>query len=87
MASKKNKRRKRKELENSQEYEWRRIAYYFEFFDPEGAQEFLWDMFKLALTSFDDDGEPRTRSNFIFYYEHTKELIENISIILNARSK
>ena len=31
-------------------YEWRRINYFFELYDQEGAPEHLWEMLKLSLT-------------------------------------
>ncbi len=35
-------------------YEWRRVAYFFQFFDVETSSEHLWEMLKLALTSEDE---------------------------------
>ncbi len=63
-------------------YEWRRINYFFELFNEEGASEELWEMLKLALTNEEEETEGRGRSNLIFLYEYTKELYENIFILL-----
>jgi len=63
-------------------YEWRRIDYFFELFNEEGASEELWKMLKLALTNDEEETEGSERSNMIFLYEYTKELYENISILL-----
>lgn len=68
-------------------YEWRRINYFFEFFDGESSTEHLWEMLKLALTSGDDNGDAQQRSNMLFFYEYTKELIENIYILLQQQKK
>lgn len=79
----KNKKGKKKELV----YEWRRVAYFFQFFDVETSTEHLWEMLKLALTSEDDPGDVKERSNMIFFYEYTKELLENIYILLQEKKK
>ena len=71
--------RKKKKLS----YEWRRIDYFFEFFNEEGASEDLWEMLKLALTNDVEGTEGKERSNMIFLYEYTKELYENIYILLH----
>ena len=63
-------------------YEWRRIDYFFELFNEEGASEDLWEMLKLALTNDEEETEGRERSNMLFLYEYTKELYENIYILL-----
>jgi hypothetical protein len=79
----KNKKGKKKELV----YEWRRVAYFFQFFDVETSTEHLWEMLKLALTSEDDSGDVNKRSDMIFFYEYTKELFENIYILLQEKKK
>lgn len=63
-------------------YEWRRIDYFYELFNEEGASEDLWEMLKLALTNDEEETEGRERSNMLFLYEYTKELYENIYILL-----
>lgn len=63
-------------------YEWRRIDYFFELFNEEGASEELWEMLKLALTNDEEETEGRERSNMIFLYEYTKELYELLYILL-----
>ena len=79
MPKSKNKLKKKVEPNN---YEWNRIKYYFALYQNTRSTEELWDMFKLAMTSEDDDGEIRTRRNMIFFFEHTKELFENITAII-----
>ena len=64
-------------------YEWRRVDYFFELFNEEGASEELWEMLKLALTNDEEETEGRERSNMLFLYEYTKELYENIYILLH----
>lgn len=63
-------------------YEWRRIDYFFELFNEEGASENLWEMLKLALTNEEENTDGSERSNMIFLYEYTKELYENIFVLL-----
>ena len=63
-------------------YEWRRIDYFFELFNEEGASEELWKMLKLALTNDEEETEGKERSNMIFFYEYTKELYGNIFFLL-----
>lgn len=89
MSFKKNNRLKARVryVKNTNTYEWKRIAYFFDFFDEEGPKELLWDMLKLALTSQEDDGEPSSRSSMIFFYEHTVELFANIHTILKSQLK
>lgn len=79
----KNKKGKKKELA----YEWRRVAYFFQFFDVETSTGHLWEMLKLALTSEDDLGVVKERSNMIFFYEYTKELLGNIYTLLQEKKK
>lgn len=68
-------------------YEWRRIDYYFELLDQEGPADDLWKMLKLALIADNDHIDPRDRSNMLFFYEYTKELFENIYILLQQQKK
>jgi len=48
----------------------------------EGAGEELWKMLKLALTNDDEETEGKDRGNIIFLYEYTKDLYENVFILL-----
>ena len=59
-------------------YEWKRIEYFFEWFDPAGATEEFWKILKLALTADNEKADERERSNMIFFYEHATELFENL---------
>ena len=68
-------------------YEWRRIDYFFDLFDDEGWSEELWKMLKLALTNDEEETEGTERSNMIFLYEYTKELYENIYILLHKEKR
>jgi hypothetical protein len=65
-------------------YEWRRINHFFELFNDNGASEELWKMVKLAVTNDEEETEGWERSNMIFLYESTKELYENIYILLQV---
>ncbi|MEI9959387.1 MAG: hypothetical protein WDM90_24410 [Ferruginibacter sp.] len=44
-------------------------------------------MLKLALTSEEENGDLTERSNMLFFYEYTKELIENIHVLLEEKIK
>lgn len=79
--------KKRREKKKELVYEWRRVAYFFQFFDVETSSRHLWEMLKLALTSEDDSGDINERSDMIFFYEYTKELFENIYILLQEKKK
>lgn len=79
----KNKKRKLKRNIEPNNFEWNRIKYYFALYQNGRSTEELWEILKLAMTSEDDDGEIRTRRNMLFFFEHTKELFENVRTILN----
>ncbi len=68
-------------------YEWRRIIYFFQWYSIESSSEHLWEMLKLALTSEDENGDLKERSTMLNFYEHGKELIENIYIVLKEKTK
>ncbi|MEO6838311.1 MAG: hypothetical protein ABI185_07970, partial [Ginsengibacter sp.] len=57
-------------------HEWKRINYFFEWFDVDAATEHLWEILKLALVADNDHTDERERSNMIFFYEGVKELFE-----------
>jgi hypothetical protein len=67
-------------------YEWRRIAYFFQWFSVDSSKEQLWEMLKLALTSEDEDGDLKKRSNMLNFYEHATEFIENIYTLLKEQA-
>ena len=67
-------------------YEWRRIDNYFDWlFGLDGPSEILWNMLKLAITNGEEEAEAKERSNMIFFYENTKELFENIAVLLKKQ--
>jgi hypothetical protein len=59
-------------------YEWKRVAYFFEWFDADDATEHFWEILKLALVADNDKADERERSNMIFFYENVIELFENV---------
>lgn len=69
------------------EKEWARINYYFEMLDEQGPAEDLWEMLKLALIADNDLVTPRERSNMIFLYEYTKQLIATYIPCYRRRTK
>jgi len=81
------KRTKNKKQNKDLQQQWSRIDSYFEFFDREGPAEDLWKMLKLALISDNDNIDPRDRTEMLFYYEQTKELFENIYVILQQQKE
>ena len=68
-------------------YQWRRIDYYFELLDEKGPEEDLWKMLKLALIADNESIDQRDRSNMLFFFEYTKELFENIYVLLKAQKE
>jgi hypothetical protein len=79
--------KKAKQKQQLLSYEWRRINQYFEILDKQGPAEELWKILKLALTDGSGETESRHRSNMLFFYEHTKELFENIYKLLQQQKK
>lgn len=68
-------------------HEWKRINYFFEWFDADAATEHLWEILKLALVTDNDHTDERERSNMIFFYEGVKELFENTYALLQKKKK
>lgn len=68
-------------------YEWKRIGYFFEWFDAAAATEHFWEILKLALVVDNDKADERERSNMIFFYENVKELFENVFEIWKRKRK
>jgi hypothetical protein len=66
---------------------WRRVDHFFGWFDAEFATEKLWEILKLALTNGNEDTEVKERSNMIFFFEYTKELYENVGILLQKEKE
>ena len=62
------------------------IAYFFEFFDEQGAAEDLWKMLKLALIADNESADGHERNNMIFLYEHIIELLENTYALLQEKN-
>jgi hypothetical protein len=67
--------------------EWKRVGYFFEWFDPEGAKEQIWEILKLALVADNDQADERERSNMIFFYENVTVLFENVFKIWKRKRK
>jgi hypothetical protein len=68
-------------------YEWQRLDYFFALFELKGPDEELWEILKLALIADNDQIDERERGKMIFFYEYTKELFENIFILLQDKKK
>jgi len=68
-------------------YEWRRIGYFFQWFTVDNSKEQLWEMLKLALTSEDEAGNLKERSDMLNFYEHAIELIENIHVLYEEKTR
>src|SRR5665647_389611 len=68
-------------------YEWKKIHDFFKWFRPETATEHFWQILKLALTNGEEETDARERSNMIFFYEQTKELLENVFVIWEKKNK
>jgi len=56
-------------------------------FARETTTERFWQILKLALTNGEEEADARERSNMIFFYEQTKELLENVFVIWEKKNK
>ena len=82
-----NKKAKCKTQKDELSDEWKRVAYFFEWFDPEGTKGQFWEILKLALVADNDKADERERSNMIFFYENVTVLFENVFQIWKRKRK
>jgi hypothetical protein len=69
---------KRKREREELSYEWKKIEYFFGWFDADAASKHFWNILKLALIADNEKANEHERSNMIFFYENVKELFENV---------